>query len=264
MLLLLALTACTDPDDTGTIDTAPSFSEGPFCDPREQVGSVEITRYGTAGGLSVSARIWDKPDPWLGPPTASTEACGFFEYANCGSCDSGLVCHYDGTCVEPRRARTDVSLETSVGDYVPDETGLMWGDAAVLESYSFRLQQPEGDVVVDSLALQDGLVAAVSSAGDYDVPGALSVSWTGSDQGHVRTVIPINHHAGAPTFTSCRAEASAGGFEVPAYMVNPLSVATGLEFQGVHHGDFAAMETDAGCIQFGVWTQHQSDVQFSR
>jgi hypothetical protein len=264
LLTLLACNRSPPVDDTDTVDTDPSVSDGAFCDPAEQVGNVAITRYGTAGSLSVSARIWDKPDPWLGPPTASTDACGFFEYSNCGSCDTGLVCHHDGSCVEPRRARTDVILESSAGNYGPDTTGLMWGYAAVADSYSFRLVQPEGDLVVDALALHEGLVAEVHSGGSYEAPGELAVSWTGADEGHVSTVIPINHHAGAPTFTSCRAEASVGGFDVPADMVNPLSVSTGLEFQGLHHGDYAAVETDAGCIQFGVWTQHQSDVQFSR
>jgi hypothetical protein len=35
-------------------------------------------------------------------------------------------------------------------------------------------------------------------------------------------------------------------------MVNPLSVQTGLEFQGLEHGNYAAVETDVGCIQISV------------
>ncbi len=104
----------------------------------------------------------------------------------------------------------------------------------------------------------------VTAEGNYDAPGALDVSWSASGaDDHVRTVIPINHHAGAPTFTSCVASRDEEHFVVPAEMVDPLSVITGLEFQGLHYGQYAAINTDVGCVQATVFFHEFVDVQYT-
>ncbi len=70
------------------------------------------------------------------------------------------------------------------------------------------------------------------------------------------THIPINHHAGGPTFTECWVEASVHTLQVPGAMLVPLAVETGLEFQGVEHVQVAAAETPAGCVELRATYKH--------
>ncbi len=46
-------------------------------------------------------------------------------------------------------------------------------------------------------------------------------------------------------------------------MVNPLSIITGLEYQGLSHGHFVAAQTDSGCIQFSVQRLYGNTVQYA-
>ena len=90
--------------------------------------------------------------------------------------------------------------------------------------FEMSVQFAGGTATAGPLNLLSGLSPSVTSTGDYDQPGALEVSWTGADSGHVATWIPINHHANPYTWTQCMVEADAGGFTVPEDMVNPLAV----------------------------------------
>ena len=93
--------------------------------------------------------------------------------------------------------------------------------------------------------------------GGYDAPTSLDVAWSTSAVGtDVFTHIPINHHAGGPTFTECTVPASSGGFTVGEAMLAPLAVSTGLEFQGLEHVRFAAAETPAGCVEVRFTERH--------
>jgi hypothetical protein len=116
------------------------------------------------------------------------------------------------------------------------------------------LSWDETEVQLDAMpvagaALDDVMVSVEND--DYDMPGALDATWQPSPEGSiVRSRIPINHHAGGPTFTECRAPVSSGAFHADAAMINPLSVRTGLEFQGLQHAFVAAATTPEGCIEF--------------
>lgn len=271
MIWLLLLFACTgDTDtDTETVDTGTYVPDGQFCDPAQQIGSIGVERWGGESS-SWSAVVYDKPNPWLSQPSLTSGACAFWEYdasACQGACDYPQVCGAEGECVDPQVARTGVTLTlTADGEsetHQADENGVMWGSHDSATAFTFDLSWSGGHVVVsEPLHLRSGMVASVQASGTYEAPGALDVSWSGSEEGQVRTTIPMNHHAGVPTFTQCQAQASAGGFEVPAEMVDPLSVITGLEFQGLRHGDFAAVNTEAGCVQIAVASYVDGNVQY--
>ena len=267
-MTLLLLLACSDKDPGDTQDSGPVTNPSDtFCQAEELIGEVLVQRWGTEGQLSLTARVYDAPNPWIGAPTERSSDCAYYRYdaAACGECGAEQVCGVDGSCADSPRTDKEASLtitsEAGSQTFDADDIGLMWGEVQG-QTMSFDLQWSGGHIQTAELSLLDGLVAQVSAEGDYDAPGALSITWSGSEEGHVGTVIPINHHAGAPTFTSCQAPASQGSIDVPAAMVDPLSVITGLEFQGVFHGSYAAARTDAGCIQFAVRTQHYTDVGF--
>ena len=94
----------------------------------------------------------------------------------------------------------------------------------------------------------EGLNAVLS--GTYDMPTAVDVNWNAADADtFVVTRIPINHHVGTSTFTECTAGGATGNLHVNQPMLVPLSVATGLEFQGIQHGRYAAAETPEGCVE---------------
>jgi len=116
----------------------------------------------------------------------------------------------------------------------------------------------ETEVELEAMPVASGELADVAidtESDEYDMPGALDATWQPADDGaFVRSRIPINHHAGGPTFTECRAPTSAGAFHADANMVNPLAVQTGLEFQGIDHVFIAAARTPQGCIEFRFGT----------
>ena len=107
------------------------------------------------------------------------------------------------------------------------------------------------------------LIAPTAVAGGLDSPTALDLTWTPpADAGTVLTRIPINHHAGGPTFTDCAANASAGTLHVAGAMLTPLAVSTGLEFQGIAHAQSAAVETPQGCIEVRFQTSQYVDLTY--
>ncbi|MCB9689412.1 MAG: hypothetical protein H6738_11080 [Alphaproteobacteria bacterium] len=278
MLLLLAAcrTETTDGEPTATAETGtPSAAHsattpiGPvdavldeLCAPRESLGTVRLT-VNDGYPSTVEAQLWDRPDPWLGPPVATTATCAYHRFSPdaCGTCPHGQTCGYDGGCVPERRARTGARLV--VGDGTSERTfdadavtGQLWGQLDLggpdadweltLTLGGAELRVPPTRATLDPLA-----GAVVTIEGDYMVPGALDATWPApADGGHVTSRIPINHHAAGPTFTDCVAPAADGGFHADAEMVDPLAVSTGLEFQGLEHVRVASARLPEGCVEF--------------
>jgi hypothetical protein len=234
---------------------------GQLCAVEETIAVVELNGFPMP---YVSATLWDRKNPWLSEAELSTETCGYHHYEPgvCGdACDMGEVCSLDSHCVPERRTVKDATLtleaDNETREYSSDpEFGYLSsmvdiGDAS--SSYAMTLSW--GDIVVELAPMKVGsdelAGAKVEIAGDSQKPGALDASWTSADTGaFVRSTIPINHHAGGPTFTECAAPVSAGAFHADAAMVDPLAVITGLEFQGLEQVYIAAAETPAGCVEF--------------
>jgi hypothetical protein len=202
----------------------------------------------------------------VGAPSLESEACAHHAYyaAACGgACPSGEVCGADGECTPQPRLRADVAVTVTIAGedhaFSADASGgYLYGELPLAEEIEgMRISLGGAAVDVPAMALAGDLPdLQVVAAGDWDTPGELTVRWTPAPAGTVvRTLIPINHHAGAPTFTACAAPAEAGGFTVPAEMVNPLAVLTGLEFQGCHHVSLAAVHLPEGCVEVWAGTQ---------
>lgn len=247
-----------DTADTGT-DTGTPGAVGSYCDPAERIGEISVSRYG--GEPSVSGVLYDKAHPWIGAPTLESDVCAFYEYsgAACEGCSPEQVCSDEGECVDAPRtvkdARVIVTVDGVDQTIEADALGYLYGNVGTASSsFGLRVEWPGHSVSMDPVPMTRGeLGGSLSYEGDYDAPGELTLAWSDpGDESWVRTVIPINHHAGAPTFTQCAVPASAEGFVVPEDMVNPLAVITGLEFQSLIHEMPVAVETDAGCVQLWV------------
>jgi hypothetical protein len=211
----------------------------------------------------VQVRLYDRPDPWIGEAELSTSTCEFHHYEPgvCSTCKVSEVCSLESVCVpEPRTVR-DAILRVSSGgserEYTADP--MLGGISSMLDignaasSYAMTLTWGDVEVQLDAMEVagRELADAAVRIEGDYAAPGALDVTWSPSgESAFVRSRIPINHHAGGPTFTDCAAPESAGKLHADATMVNPLAVQTGLEFQGLLHQFVAAASTPAGCVEF--------------
>ncbi|MFT5584216.1 MAG: hypothetical protein ACI9VR_001801 [Cognaticolwellia sp.] len=274
--MIWLLLACTNtpetPDSDGDTDTElPDDTQvhtpdGAFCRPETHIGHIALQRYGTSDA-SFYAQIYDTPSPWIGSPAQETADCAYYSYESvlCNGCQAGQQCSVEGECVDTPRTLKDLQLTVSAdgqsSTHKADAQGLIWGQLAKETRFSFTLS---GGLALQSeeMRLPEPITPVVTSGGDYDTPGDLSVSWQGSTEGWVQTVIPINHHAGSPTFTTCHSPTDQSAFEVPAAMVNPLAVSTGLEFQGLEHGSYAAVETPAGCVQISVVNTVYTSVEF--
>jgi hypothetical protein len=211
----------------------------------------------------LSATLWDARDPWIGEPELTTATCAYHHYTagGCPTCEEGETCSVSGVCVPERRTIKDATLTVSTGgmqrEYAanPQQGGIYSQLDIGTESSSFEmtLKWGETEVVLAPMAVASGELdnLTVDIEGDYEKPDALDATWTPSDEGaFVRSTIPINHHASGPTFTECGAPDSAGSFHADAAMINPLSVVTGLEFQGIEHVFVAAAQTPQGCVEF--------------
>jgi hypothetical protein len=234
---------------------------GELCPVEDTIGVVELM---SAPSLAVQAFLYDRPDPWVTDAELSTSTCEFHRYApgDCGACDTGEVCSNQDQCVQEPRTIKNASLQLRTGSEQrqyfadPDLGGIYStldiGDAS--SSYAMTLSWEEIEVVLDPMPIASGELegVAIETESDvYNMPGALDAMWQPPGDGaFVRSRIPINHHAGGPTFTECRAPTSAGTFHADAGMINPLSVQTGLEFQGIQHVFIAAANTPAGCVEF--------------
>lgn len=237
---------------------------GEFCPAESTIGVVELK----STPFVVQAFLYDRLDPWLEEPERSTSTCVFHRYTpgNCGPCESGEVCSIQGECVPERRTVKNATLEVSTGseqrEYSADPN--VGGIYSMLDignassSFGMTLSWGETQVTLEPMPVGDGQledVMVVTESDTYNMPGALDATWEApGDEAFVRSRIPINHHAGGPTFTDCRAPTSAGAFHADAEMINPLAVQTGLEFQGIEHVFVAAAQTPQGCVEFRFGT----------
>ncbi len=240
-----------------------------YCAPEDLIGRFWI--YGFAATPTLSGELWETTSPFTGPPSLTTDTCAFYEYQDsCVTCDPGTICNYAGVCVPERRSVKAASLKITAGaeeqTIAADATiGGFNGEVTVGDASSdFAMQLTWGELTVDlaPLGYQAGPLqdAAITLEGDHSAPGALEATWTSSAAGgHVFTLININHHAAAGTFTTCAAPESAESFQADADMIDPLAVITGLEFQGIQYVNVAAAETSKGCIEF--WLGEEEYVQ---
>lgn len=247
-------------DDTGEI---PDIEVGAVCALDERIGLVQIWHEGETA--MVYGVVYDGPDPWIGPPELTNETCAFhrFSPSSCGACDPGQVCAFSGDCVDARLAITDALLDVTSGgettNIVADPiTGDLYGPLlATGDDATVRLRAGGIDVELPALAFAPELEGvAIGGEGDTTTPEILHAVWTPRDDGsRVRTVIPINHHAGGPTFTVCDVPAVGGTFHADGEMLQPLATMTGLEFQNLDVSQTAAVHTSAGCIDVRVGRQ---------
>jgi len=263
-LVLLVLSACRK-DDTGAPpepeDTSVTQGEvvvGVSCPRLDLAGAIGLTLYD--GIVNLDGIVYAAPQPITGGPVLDNEHCSYHRYdaAGCGVCDDPLVCSGDGSCVPMPAAFTDLEVTATAGGVThqvqgdPDGGWLyeQWDQGDEDWSLAVRFGQDAFSVPAMPIASGlSGLLVTVESAGEL-APGALDVSWSPmSDGSMVRTEIPINHHAQAGTFTLCEAGADQGGFHADAEMIDPLSVVTGLEFQGVQHLQVASVWTSVGCVE---------------
>lgn len=282
---LVALLACNPHDkdpadtgdsDTGADDTGPGDTDtddtdvtpgtvvlGERCPLLERIG--EVTLWGSGTDAYLGARIFDRPDPWYGPPELETASCAFhrFSTTSCGTCDAGDICGFEGECVPERRAYTDATLDVTVDGvtqtFTADPTtGDLYGTAGLVsDRYTLTLTFDGQRIEVPEMGLAQGLPdVAVVAEGDSMAPGDLVATWTPpTDGGRVGTTIRINHHAAGPTFTQCDVDGDVGHFEADAAMLTPLAVVTGIEFQGVEHTQNAAAYTEQGCVDVRLGVQ---------
>ncbi|MFO0549677.1 MAG: hypothetical protein U0271_14895 [Polyangiaceae bacterium] len=232
-----------------------------YCAPERLIGTVQLS---STPDPYVQVYLYDKPDPWIGPPELETATCAFhrFNTSSCATqCSPGDVCSFDGDCVPERRTVKDATLTIDVNGaeqtLQADETlGGINGNVTVgsaQSSFGMSLTWGALEVVLEPMPyMADTLqnLTLTTESDQFDQPGAVDVTWDPAAAGHVMSTIPINHHAAGPTFTHCVAAASLGAFHADAEMINPLSVITGLEFQGVQYVSVAAAETPAGCVEF--------------
>lgn len=238
---------------------------GELCPIESTIGVVQLMGFPTP---YVQVTLYDRTDPWLGEAALTTPTCRFHHYnaTACPDCEAGEVCSIEAECVPERRTVKDATLLVSSGaaerEYTSDpQLGGIYsmldiGDAA--SPYAMTLSWADTEVRLAAMPVAGDTLTnpAVEIEGDYDAPGALDATWEPSDDGSfVRSRIPINHHAAGPTFTECAAPASAGTFHADADMINPLAVATGLEFQGLEHVYVASAVTPQGCVEFRFGVQ---------
>lgn len=233
---------------------------GQLCPVESTISLVDLSGFPTP---YVQVALFDATDPWIGEAELSTETCDFHHYTagGCPTCEAGQTCSLAHTCVPERRTIKDATLLVSAGaaqrEYKANPTlggiysMLDIGDAA--SSFAMTLRWADVEVQLGAMPVATAQLAnaAVKTEGDYAAPGALDATWTPSQSGaFVLSRIPINHHAGGPTFTECAAPESAGAFHADAAMIDPLAVKTGLEFQGLEHAFVAAATTPDGCVEF--------------
>jgi hypothetical protein len=254
----------TNPDlpDTSADTTKPEptlieATRNARCDLRTRVGTVDLERQGMF--RFVSATVYDAQDPWLAAPELESDVCVFHRFtpSTCAPCATGERCGRDGLCVaEPMPM--PLALAITSGDERAElasdpTTGQLWGQLALTgDGLGVELRVGDYVITVGEMSIPASLVDLKGVLeGSYDAPQRVILTWaSGPRDNTVHTLIPINHHAGGPTFTDCAVPAAAGRLEVEEDMLTPLAVSTGLEFQGVEHVRYAAAETPWGCIEF--------------
>jgi hypothetical protein len=233
---------------------------GQLCPVEKTLGVVQLAGFPDP---YVQVTLYDRPDPWIGQPELSTSTCDYHHYEAgvCGACEPGEVCSVESACVPEQRTVKGATLRVETGaserEFMadPDLGGIysMLDIGNASASYAMTLSWGDVEIQLDAMPVASGSLtdAAVSIEGDSSAPGALEATWKPSQSGAiVSSRVPINHHAGGPTFTQCAAPESAGKFHADAAMINPLAVVTGLEFQGLRHEFVAAANTPQGCVEF--------------
>lgn len=237
---------------------------GQMCALTDMIGQVQLESAG--GNLYVNGGLYDRPDPWLGPPAIVNGDCAYhtFNPGVCGGCGA-QVCGFGGTCVPGRNPLTTAALTVRNGPasevFNADPVGGWFNGTVTVGTATdaYTLEVAVGSTVVQTpvmTAASGNLADAVVLVDpDFFSPGPLTASWTPPpDGGVVGSRIPINHHVGGPTFTDCWTDASNGTFHATEPMIDPLAVITGLEFQGLSHVQVAAAETPQGCVEFRMGT----------
>ena len=233
---------------------------GRLCPVESTIGVVELAGFPAP---YVQVALYDSPDPWIGEPELSTPTCAYHHYepGACPDCEADEVCSLASACVPERRTIKDATLRVSASgaerEYKSDTkrggiySTLDIGNAAAAYAMTLTWGDLEVQLAPMAVASKELANAEIRIEGTSEAPGALDAVWTASQEGaFVRSRIPINHHAGGPTFTECAAPESAGSFHADAAMINPLAVVTGLEFQGLRREFVAAAETIEGCVEF--------------
>ncbi len=228
------------------------------CSPQNLLGRISLGGFPDAPYLQ--GDLWDRVNPTIGAPELQNEDCAFHRAQGlCDGCAGGEVCSHAGECVTDRRTVKTASLLLQSGaeeqTFTADPTiGGLSGEVtigAADELFTATLSWDEITIEAPPMKLAGPLDnGAITLEGDSSMPGALDASWSGATEGHVFSTIPINHHAGGPTFTYCAVPAAQGGFHADAEMIDPLAVITGLEFQGFTYAHVAAAETPLGCVEF--------------
>jgi hypothetical protein len=252
-----------DPPDAAADLSPIEAVPGARCEPADRIGIVLVTE-----GRGVRADVYDRRDPWVTDPAESDSACELHDFIiqQCDDCSDDQICDIDAHCTAiPRRDpgarlvvraggdQQELDADPATGELSGDIT--LAGDRFALEVTAFGQTvtlTPETGVP----ELLTGFTATLR--GTYDAPEGIDASWDPAPAGsHLFTRIPVNHHAAGPTFTECAMDAHAGSLDIAQEMVEPLAVATGLEFQGFQHIRFAAAETARGCVEIR-FTRQQS------
>jgi len=260
----------SEPSDSSDDTKEPSTVQavkGARCALADRVGLIEID--GSFGSLNVNGKVFDRPSPFYGDPALSDASCSFYEFvpaAPCpATCAEDEVCGISGACSKAQLPLTDARLvltddsaasQTLTADA---QTGDIYG-SPTLSGRTLAVQLSFGGQVVESepitIPADLGDTSGVLEGG-YEAPTHLTINWTAPSaiigvprvDSSVFTHIPINHHAGGPTFTECQVGAGLGVMDVDGSMLAPLAVITGLEFQGIEHVRFAAADTAEGCVE---------------
>jgi len=256
----------TDTADADTSDTSPTGPiaavPGARCKLSERVGLIEIEAQGPSA-VYLNGAVADRPNPYFGEPELSDAACAFHRFSPqsaCAPCGEEELCAVSDACVKAPIRRPDARVVVATGaksiELVANtETGEIFGELPVgaegAASYSVSLFIGDQEVTVGATAIPGALNASGTLTGDSMQPDGLTATWTAqAGDSQVFTHIPINHHASGPTFTECVVPVASGTLSIAGAMLRPLSVVTGLEFQGLEHQHVAAAELASGCVEF--------------
>lgn len=259
-----------DADSGGGDDTTPEVDTitqtdfvavpGQRCSQGNRIGTVFVMRSAWGPGIDLSAAIFDRPEVLGNQAEMGDNTCTFYKQlpgAFCEpACSGETTCDPTGTCVPYPVPATDVVLTVKAGQQtqvVEPQAGGTWG-TLTLEAEALSAEVTWGPYTI---TLEETPIAPVLEnlqaklEGGYDNPTSLQITWTPVNSGaQVFTHIPINHHAGGPTYTECAVDGSEGVMQIGGNMLQPLAVSTGLEFQGLDHLRFAAATLPQGCVEF--------------
>ena len=242
--------------DAGTSDGAPPSSieaqANTRCALTDRLGTIEVTSAtvpNATGGEDVkhyvTSFVFTKKDPRLGNIVEQNAVC---RHHRAKVVQGGFVPE------RPKNAKLTILAGAQKQEMPVDPTTNDPSGEITLSGDTFGVEfQWDGTTVTMPATKVPALLQNVKErlTGSLEDPNVLTVTWNVPNQdSHVYSLIPINHHAGGPTFTECLTPSSSGTFMVQKSMLTPLAVSTGLEFQGVRHLRYAAAQTPKGCIEF--------------